>query len=179
MEEWKQIKNFPKYYVSNLGRVKSYKRKNPIIMSPGEYSNGYLFVLLSNGKNKKSCSIHRLVLETFNPVEKMELLQVNHKDCNRKNNNLSNLEWVTPQENFQYRDKLKHTPKAETVLVQFLDDREDMIFDSITACANYFKLSRKAINRYLESQNIRSDRQVQAHFYRLGRTSEITQTSYV
>ena len=88
----------------------------------------------------------------------MELLQVNHKDCNRKNNNLSNLEWVTPQENFQYRDKLKHTPKAETILVQFLDDREDMIFDSITACANYFKLTRKAINRYLESQNIRSDR---------------------
>ena len=158
MEEWKQVKNFPKYYVSNLGRVKSYKRKNPIIMRPGEYSNGYLFVLLSDGKNKKSCSIHRLVLETFNPVEKMELLQVNHKDCNRKNNNLSNLEWVTPQENFQYRDKLKHTPKAETILVQFLDDREDMIFDSITACANYFKLTRKAINRYLESQNIRSDR---------------------
>lgn len=173
MEQWKQIKDFPDYYVSNIGRVKSLKRKTPIILRQSEYSNGYLFVLLYNKERKKSYSVHRLVLETFNPVDNMEFLQVNHKDCNRKNNILENLEWLTPKENRDYREEKKHTPKAETILVQFLDEREDMVFNSMTECANYFGITRKAINRYLESQNIRSDRKIQAHFYKLGRTSEL------
>ena len=81
----------------------------------------------------------------------MKNLEVNHLDCNRKNNELSNLEWTTSAKNREYRDKLKHTPKAETILVQFLDEREDMVFDSITSCANYFGVTRKAINHYLEA----------------------------
>lgn len=151
MEEWKRIEKFPDYEVSNEGRIKSYKRKEPAILSPGRYSNGYLFVKLFGKIEKKSCLVHRLVLETFYPVENMEFLQVNHKDCDRANNKLENLEWVTPQENRDYRESVKHTPKAETILVQFLDDREDMIFDSMTACAEYFGVERKTINRYLET----------------------------
>lgn len=160
MEEWKRIERFPDYEVSDEGRIKSYKKKNPIILSPGRYSNGYLFVTLFRGTEKKSCSIHRLVLETFNPVENMDFLQVNHKDCDRTNNKLENLEWMTPQENRDYRESVKHTPKAETILVQFLDGREDIVFDSMTACAEYFGVTRKTINKYLETQNIRSDRKV-------------------
>lgn len=173
MEEWRTIHDFPDYEISNCGRVKSHKRKEEKILNQYEYTNGYIFVPLSNGANKKQCLVHRLVLENFCPVENMEQLQVNHIDCNIKNNNLENLEWMSAQENRNYRDNLKHTPKAETVLVQFLDDREDMTFPSITACANYFGLTRKAINRYLETQNIRSDRKVQAHFYIIGNTYEL------
>ena len=43
----------------------------------------------------------------------------------------------------------------------------------MTECANYFGVTRKAINRYLETQNIRSDRKVQAHFYKLGKTYDL------
>lgn len=173
MEQWKQIKEFPDYEVSNLGRVKSHKRKEPVILKPSAYSNGYLFVHLRNKEYDKSCSIHRLVLMTFQPCENMEQLEVNHINCDRTDNRLENLEWVTRKQNADYRDSLKHTPKAETILVQFLDDREDMIFDSMTACAQYFGITRKAINKYLATQNIRKDRQVQAHFYKLGRTSDL------
>ena len=173
MEIWKTIQDFPDYEISNLGRVKSHKRKQEVILSPAEYSNGYLFVLLYHKGIKKGCLIHRLVLENFNPVPNMKNLQVNHLDCNRKNNELSNLEWSTSAENREYRDKLKHTPKAETILVQFLDEREDMVFDSITSCANYFGVTRKAISHYLEAQTVRSDRKIQAKFILLGNTYQL------
>lgn len=173
MEQWKQISDYPDYEVSTEGRVRSHKRKGTIILRPGQYSNGYLFVGLCDSQGKHYCLVHRLVLCTFQPCANMEQLQVNHLNCHRTDNRLENLEWSTAQYNRDYRDQLKHTPKAESILVQFLDERKDMIFDSMTACANYFGLTRKAINRYLESQNIRSDRKIQAHFYRLGRTSEL------
>ena len=173
MEQWKQIQDYPDYEVSTEGRVRSNKRKETIILQPAQYSNGYLFVNLSGTPGRHSCLIHRLVLCTFRPCENMEQLQVNHLNCDRTDNRLENLEWSTAQYNREYRDSLKHTPKAETILVQFLDDREDMIFDSMTACADYFGITRKAINRYLETQNIRSDRKVQAHFYKLGKTYEL------
>lgn len=173
MEEWKRIKDFPDYEVSNLGNVKSYKRKVPIIMKPSYYSNGYTWVHLRNENGGKSCLIHRLVLSTFCPCDNMENLQVNHKNCKRDDNRLENLEWATPQENRDYREKQKHTPKALTILVKFLGDREDMVFDSITSCAEYFGISRKAISKYIESQTVRKDRQIQAHFYIIGKTYDI------
>lgn len=173
MEEWKTIPEYPDYEVSTNGQVRSNKRKKSIILTLHAYSNGYLFVYLTNQNGGRSCLVHRLVLSTFSPCDNMENLQVNHLNCNRADNRLENLEWTTPQENRDYRDKLKHTPKADTILVQFLDDRSDLIFDSITDCANYFGISRKGISKYLQTQNIRSDRKVQAHFYKLGRTYDL------
>ena len=173
MEIWKRIETYSDYEVSNKGRVKSYKRKTPFILRPAQYSNGYLFVHLSNGIESHSCLIHQLVLCAFKPCEQMDTLQVNHLNCIRSDNRLENLEWSTGKQNLEYRDQLKHTPKAEIIWVQFLDDREDLIFDSMTSCANYFGITRKAINRYLNSQNIRKDRKVQAHFYRLGNTYKL------
>lgn len=47
-------------------------------------------------------SVHRLVLENFSPCDNMKELQVNHKDGNKKNNSLTNLEWVSCQENITH-----------------------------------------------------------------------------
>lgn len=52
-----------------------------------------------NENKRKFFMIHRLVLETFSPIENSEKYQVNHIDGNKMNNNLDNLEWVTPSEN--------------------------------------------------------------------------------
>ena len=73
-----------------------------------QYQNeaGYMKVNLydSNGKCKKKY-IHRLVAEVFipNPLNKPN---VNHLDCNVKNNNVNNLEWCTQKENIQYCIKM-------------------------------------------------------------------------
>lgn len=168
-EIYKTIPSHPDYKISNFGNVISYKGKEPRQKAISNYSNGYQFVTL---ENNKSYLIHRLVMETFCPIENMKEMEVNHKDCNRQNNYLENLEWVTPQQNREYRDTLKHTPKAESIQVTFLTG-EEMVFDSMTACAKYFGVTRKAINRYLETDNIRSDRKVQAYFRRLGRTYDL------
>ena len=66
-----------------------------------QYTNrkGYMFVsLYINGKSH-TFFIHRLVLMTFNPIEGMEDLQVNHIDGNKQNNYIGNLEWCTQSEN--------------------------------------------------------------------------------
>ena len=87
------------YYVTDDGRI--WSEKTLKYLKQQKDKDGYLKVALScldnNGRHR--FSVHRLVLENFNPREDMNLLQVNHKDGNKENNSLSNLEWVTCKEN--------------------------------------------------------------------------------
>ena len=96
-EIWKEIENYEElYWVSNLGRVKS-KRK---ILKP--INSEYLKVGLSKNGIQTTKYIHRLVAETF--LGKSDL-QVNHKDENKHNNCVNNLEWITFKENMNYGTK--------------------------------------------------------------------------
>ena len=95
IEEWKNITDFPNYQVSSFGNVRNIKTGR--ILKAANHG-GYYTVGLSN----KSPSVHRLVASSFldNPENKP---QVNHKDKNGLNNNLSNLEWCTNLENSIHR----------------------------------------------------------------------------
>jgi len=108
MEElWKEIKGYKGYEVSNLGRIKSNDmiansknnstqiRKGRILKLKNE-SNGYQRVMLKQGRS--TLLVHRLVALAFikNQEKKPHL---NHKDGNKQNNLVENLEWVTPKEN--------------------------------------------------------------------------------
>lgn len=69
--------------------------------------DGYKKVRLSNGDGtRKVFSVHRLILETFEPREDSHNLQVNHKDGDKTNNSLTNLEWVSAKENVQHAFKM-------------------------------------------------------------------------
>ena len=84
------------YAVSNLGRVRNIKTGR--ILKPTRLTTGYMKVDLYKDGKKKMYYVHRLVLSTFkaNPDNKTE---VNHRDENKENNALNNLEWATPKEN--------------------------------------------------------------------------------
>ena len=112
MEEiWKDIEGYEGLYqVSNMGRVKSV-RKN-IILSQS-IKNGYKRVALCANNNPKDYYIHRLVATAFIPNHD-NLPQVNHKDENKTNNCVNNLEWCTQEYNLNYGTGTRRSQLANT-----------------------------------------------------------------
>ena len=96
----KDIKNYEGLYaVTSCGRVWSYR--NEKFLKPRANRSGYLYVDLSKDRKVKSYVIHRLVAEAFIPNPE-NLPQVNHKDENKANNCLQNLEWCDEKYNYNY-----------------------------------------------------------------------------
>lgn len=99
---WKAVKGYEGLYeVSNTGYVKSFQFKKPFIKKFNKNRQGYLSVALCKDNNIKLVKVHRVVAEAFipNPDNKP---QVNHKDGNKANNRVENLEWVTASENIKH-----------------------------------------------------------------------------
>lgn len=105
-EAWREVNGYDGIYeISNKGRIRSNPRKvwnytKPgRILKPYRKGNGYFQITLRGGtKYEKHAYIHRLVAEAFIPNPK-NLPQVNHKDFDKANNCVENLEWVSAQEN--------------------------------------------------------------------------------
>ena len=113
IEEWREIEDYEGYYeVSNIGRVR--RKKGETIYKDGRVANfsetilkaslnqkGYLRVYLSIKSKKITKTVHRLVAETWilNPENKKT---VNHKDLDKTNNMVDNLEWLSNKENMQH-----------------------------------------------------------------------------
>lgn len=114
-EIWKDIKGYEGLYqVSNYGRVKSLGREvkykngrvswyNSMILKPMDNGRGYLTVHLRKNGKRSVKYIHRLVAETF--INDIENNDINHKDFDRKNNRLDNLEICSRKENINYSYK--------------------------------------------------------------------------
>ena len=113
VEEWRDIAGYEGIYqISNLGRVKSlgrtywhgnriYRQKEKLLKL-GCDSSGYNSVMLYNHEHQsKRIMVHLLVARTFIPNPE-NLPEVNHKDENKHNNIISNLEWCTRKYNVNY-----------------------------------------------------------------------------
>ena len=117
MEIWKDIEGYEGLYqVSNLGRVKSlnYKcTKEEKILKLMSDKDGYLYVNLYKEGKRKTYKVHRLVAKAFipNPENKLE---VNHKDEDKTNNKVENLEWMTCKENINYGTRNERSRKSQT-----------------------------------------------------------------
>ena len=106
-EIWKDIVGYEGLYqVSNMGRVRSFKYNKVRILKPLSTNNGYLHVNLRKNNSVKGLLIHRLVAQAFleNPNN---FPQVNHKDENKTNNIVSNLEWCDVKYNNNYGSRNK------------------------------------------------------------------------
>ena len=100
----KEIENYKDYYVNELGEIYSSKSGELKGIKPWTDSQGkYLMVQLKNEIDNKfhKLLVHRIVAQAFLPNYN-HLPQINHLDCNTKNNNVDNLEWCTAKENIHY-----------------------------------------------------------------------------
>jgi hypothetical protein len=104
MEIWKRIPNFSRYEASTYGNLRStnYKNSGSIKILKPSISGGYYKTMLQSDEKKyKSWNVHKFVCLAF--LEKVEgKKHINHKDGNKLNNLIENLEWCTNQENIQH-----------------------------------------------------------------------------
>lgn len=96
LENWRKVKDFNLYSVSDQGNIRNDKTGR--ILKGGLDTYGYPQVILCKNGSRINRKIHRIVAETFisNPDNKP---QINHIDGDKTNNEVSNLEWCTNQEN--------------------------------------------------------------------------------
>lgn len=130
--------------VSTFGNIKSLDRyviksngvhqiKYGKLLEPHMNKDGYLQCKLCKDGKYKTIRVHRIVASVFIPNPN-NLPEVNHKDCNRNNNHVDNLEWSTHKENVAYSTKLGHYKKpigkdnwnyAGTKLKKYYEDHPD------------------------------------------------------
>lgn len=121
LEIWKDIQGFEGVYqVSNLGNVKSlffHSTNTPRLLKSSPTNCGYYKVQLHLNGKPKTKYVHRLVAETFLPrIQGKD--QVNHKDGDKSNNALQNLEWVSASEN-QLHSVRNNLRKSSPMLGRF------------------------------------------------------------
>lgn len=155
-ENWKEINGtLGRYLVSNTGKVISAKRGR--FLTPKVDKYGYEVVTLWLGGKRIYRTVHRLVAKAFieNPDN---LSQVNHKDFNKRNNNVDNLEWCTSRQNIKHwfeNDKTaaptlkkiqKHSIEANCHTIKVWKHGEYLgEFTSKQECAEQLKISPKTI----------------------------------
>ena len=123
-EIWKDIPDYEGLYqASNYGRIKSlynYKRDGTNILKP-RLKRGYYQLGLRKNKQRKWIALHRLIAITFIPNPD-NLPCINHKDENKLNNSIDNLEWCTVRYNNCYGTRLKkvaNTNKTKRAVLKF------------------------------------------------------------
>ena len=150
-EIWKDIKGYEGMYkISNFGRIKSlermvksnnnnYRKIKEIILKQRKDKYGYYKVSLNKDSKSKLYFVHRLVAQAFisNPNN---YLCINHKDENKENNEVNNLEWCTVKYNNIYGSRINRTKEKLKIPVKQYDLNGNFIKKWDSAIEIYNKL---------------------------------------
>lgn len=140
MEIWKQYRDTI-YEVSNMGRVRNKKTKH-ILSQTNKYSgrreNDYKYITLLNEEKRKRVAVHRMVGECFisNPDN---LPEINHKNSNRSDNRVENLEWCTREYNYQHSIEQGVGSPRKAVRGIHKETKEIKEFKSLWEAGKYLK----------------------------------------
>lgn len=95
------IPSAPRYTATSHGRIVSYRRRQPVLLTPAPSSTGYWSVSISDGGRTKTFGVHILVCEAFNGVKPEWATCVRHLDDDKSNNRPGNLAYGTQADNIQ------------------------------------------------------------------------------
>lgn len=134
----KEIKGFPGYTITDDGKVISYKFNQPRIMKTWYQKSGYENIKLCKENQTYHFLIHRLVAEAFIPNPD-NLPEVNHKNKNRADNRVENLEWCTRIDNLydSYETMSQVRNFRECYLTKEGSEEPIKFFQSIAEAARY------------------------------------------
>jgi len=164
---WEHIPNYPDYMISKTGEIRSLDKivnfsggkrlRKGRVLKQWITVAGYKRVSLYNCDGQKFLVVHRLVAQTFMPNPENKSC-VNHKDCNKQNNRIENLEWVTNMENSNHAKVNNRLPCGENhksskfTLEQIMKIRENPERLSRRKLSIIFKTSHSHIRRIQENQ---------------------------
>lgn len=156
MEIWKDIPGYKGYYqASNLGRIKSLLFQNNLynkkyrrdkILKPKETKDRCLRVELWKEGQHKTYTVHRLIGMTFLSNDNIEKLTINHKDGNRLNNNVKNLEWVTLADNIRHGFENNLYSHQKKTKITDKKTGNEYIFNSMSKASKYIGHGEKYIS---------------------------------
>lgn len=149
-EIWKDVIGYEGLYkVSNLGNIKSmnYNRTGDIKnLSFGTDRCGYSFVHLYKENKSKIFRVHRLVAEAFIPNDNKKLTLINHKDENKLNNRVENLEWCDSKYNINYSKDKNKGINSKKIIQMNMNEVVVQEWDSISEAANSLCYSKSSIS---------------------------------
>lgn len=163
LKEFKTIPKWQGYYkINENGQVLSlnYRRTNkPCLIKPNKNKIGYIYYNLNKKGIGYKFLAHRLVALTFlNNDDPINKTQINHKDGNKENNHISNLEWCTPSENRIHGIKsglitFKHGQAHRSAILtdkqhQYIKELYNKGYNK-TQLVDIFNVSMATINKYL------------------------------
>lgn len=165
-EVWRTYPEYPFIEANQFGQVRTKDRvvirkngsKLPVkgrVMKQYDNGKGYMLVKFRINNKTIGLRVHRIVATCFIPNPN-NLPEVNHIDCNRANNAVSNLEWCTHQENVSYRNKLGHTAKhnapKKPVIAVNLETLEVCLFESQHEAARKLRVDVRSINDVIKGR---------------------------
>lgn len=169
IEEWRDIPNYEGLYqISNLGNVKSFRKstkyncQSEYILKPCIASHGYKEVTLYNNTVRHKFLVHRLVASVFLPNPN-NLPQINHKDENKLNNNVENLEWCTAEYNNAYGTARLRKIDTVSIPVEQLtyDGKVIAIYRSTRIAAELLNMNRGTLKSAIDKHT-----QCKGYFWR-------------